>query len=256
MPIGTAAPTQEELNLIPHHFIGSRSIHDPEYNAGMYAREASELVSELFRTFDTLILVGGSTLYSQALLEGIDEMPDINPELRASLNSLWQYSGIEVLQEELLQADPEYYQIVDVANPIRLIRALEIIRSSGRTYTSFRQKSLKVRDYALISVVLSPEREDLYRTINLRCHEMLEAGLLAEVASLYPFRELKAVRTIGYTEYFDYMDGKTSLEEAGELFRQHTRNYAKRQLTWFRKQSESHPFATPDEAFAYISGKN
>lgn len=232
--IGVARPSQKELNSIKHHFIGHISIQD-NYNAGEYEVEAIEKINSLFQKYEKLVITGGSGMYIDAITKGMDNLPNVDKSIREELNELFKDNGITPLQEELMEKDIEYYNIVDKQNHIRLIRALEIIRQTGKTFTSFRTNPKKERDFKIKKFVLIRDREELIQRINQRVDIMVEEGLIEEASELYPFRDLNALNTVGYKELFKYFDNKISLEEAIEEIKINTRKYAKRQVTWFRK---------------------
>lgn len=235
--IGVARPSQKELNSIKHHFIGHISIQD-NYNAGEYEAEAIEKINSLFQKYDKLVITGGSGMYIDAITKGMDNLPNVDKSIREELNELFKDKGITPLQEELMEKDIEYYNIVDKQNHIRLIRALEIIRQTGKTFTSFRTNPKKERDFKIKKFVLIRDREELIQRINQRVDIMVEEGLIEEARELYPFRDLNALNTVGYKELFKYFDSKISLEEAIEEIKINTRKYAKRQVTWFRKDKD------------------
>lgn len=235
--IGVARPSQKELNSIKHHFIGHISIQD-NYNAGEYEAEAIEKINSLFQKYDKLVITGGSGMYIDAITKGMDNLPNVDKSIREELNELFKDNGITPLQEELMEKDIEYYNIVDKQNHIRLIRALEIIRQTGKTFTSFRTNPKKERDFKIMKFVLIRDREELIQRINQRVDIMVEEGLIEEARELYPFRDLNALNTVGYKELFKYFDNKISLEEAIEEIKINTRKYAKRQVTWFRKDKD------------------
>ncbi|MDD4545482.1 MAG: tRNA (adenosine(37)-N6)-dimethylallyltransferase MiaA [Bacteroidales bacterium] len=235
--IGVARPSQKELNSIKHHFIGHISIQD-NYNAGEYEAEAIEKINSLFQKYDKLVITGGSGMYIDAITKGMDNLPNVDKSIREELNELFKDNGITPLQEELMEKDIEYYNIVDKQNHIRLIRALEIIRQTGKTFTSFRTNPKKERDFKIKKFVLIRDREELIQRINQRVDIMVEEGLIEEARELYPFRDLNALNTVGYKELFKYFDSKISLEEAIEEIKINTRKYAKRQVTWFRKDKD------------------
>ena len=237
LQIGTAAPTEEELAAAPHHFIGNLSIHD-YYNVSMYEREAMQLIEDLFQKHDKLIVVGGSGLYIDALCYGIDELPDADERLRSEIKRRYAEEGIEYLQKEVARLDPEFYKVVDQNNHKRLQRALEVCLATGKTYSSQRTNKKKSRPFAIRKLVLNMERELLYERINKRVDLMMEAGLLDEVKSLLPFRELNALKTVGYTELFRYLDGAISLEQAVTDIKTNSRRYSKRQVTWFKRYDD------------------
>jgi tRNA dimethylallyltransferase len=247
MSIGTAKPTEAELAAVPHHLVGSHSIHEP-YNAGQFAREASAILASLFAQHDQVVLVGGSGLYVSALCDGLDQMPTIPPEVRQALNQRLATEGLASLQAELASMDPTYYAQVDRANPARVVRALEVIAATGQPYSSFRQKAPTDRPYQVLKLGLDLPRAELYARTDARVDAMLAAGLLAEVESLWAHRHLNALQTVGYTELFAHLAGEGSLAEAVALVKQHTRQYAKRQLTWFRRDAATRWFHPGDWA--------
>jgi tRNA dimethylallyltransferase len=235
--IGTAKPSDEELAAAEHFFINSLSITEG-FTAGDYEVQALELLSKLFDKHDYVLLVGGSGLFIKAVCEGFDEFPDTEPGIREQLNKEFEENGIINLQERLKVADAVYYSQVDVNNPQRLIRALEIFESTGQPYSSFRKSSINKRPFNIVKLGLTLPREKLYQRINYRVDEMVKMGLIDEVKSLLPYRHLNALNTVGYSELFAYFDGKTDLNKAIELIKQNTRRFAKRQLTWFGKDKE------------------
>lgn len=237
LAIGSAPPSPEELAAVPHHFIGHLSIAD-HYSAGEFETAALGLADSLFEQNDTLVFVGGSGLYMKALLEGFDSMPDIRPEVREELNNEFRQSGLETLVKELLTNDPEYYEKVDTKNPQRVIRALEVIRSSGKTYTSFRKEKKRALNFEPLKIGLELDREVLYERINKRVDQMVEAGLEAEVSSLVDYRDANAMQTVGYKEFINYFDQVYDRETAIAEIKKNSRRYAKRQLTWFRRDPE------------------
>lgn len=239
MSIGTAKPSAEELAAAPHHFIDSHSITE-DINVGSFEQQGLALLEELFKTHDSVVMVGGSGLYIKAICEGFDELPDIKASVRDLLNQELIENGIQYLQEKLKVADPVYYERVDLQNPQRLIRALEVFESTGRPYSTFRKADLKPRPFDMLKIALNMPRERLYDRINLRVDMMMNDGLLKEVESLLPYRSLNALNTVGYSELFDYLDGHGTLEQAVDLIKQHTRNFAKRQITWFKKDPGFH----------------
>ena len=247
MNIGTAKPTLEELKQAKHHFIDTLSIHD-EYNVGEYERDAGVLLKELFQKHDTVIMAGGSGLYIKAVCEGLDHFPKVDDKFRTELRQLVEEKGIEVLQEELKELDPVYYNEVDLQNPQRVIRALEICRGTGKAYSSFRTSTDAERPFKTTKIAIKWEREQLYDRINRRVDLMLEAGLEQEAKSLFPFKHLNSLQTVGYKEWFDYFDNKTDREEAIRLIKRNTRRYAKRQMTWLRRESDIHYFEANDLA--------
>lgn len=234
MNIGTAKPTEEELEAAPHHFISHLSIHQP-YSVGDFERDALACLDQIFKTHDTAIMTGGSGLYIKAVCEGLNVFPEVPETIRNEVQHLYERNGITALQDELKQADPDYFTEVDVNNPARLLRAVAVCRAAGRPFSSFRNQPLDPRRFQPVYVQLDWPRNVLYERIDQRVLQMMEMGLENEARHLYPYRHLQALQTVGYQELFDYFDSKTNLEEAVQLIRQHSRNYAKRQLTWFRR---------------------
>jgi tRNA dimethylallyltransferase len=237
MSIGTAKPNTQELAAAPHHFINSHSINQ-EVSVGTFEKEAIQKIEELFQKHDVLVMVGGSGLYVNAVLYGFDEIPKADESIRNKLNQQFIEEGIETLQQQLLELDPVYYNEVDIRNPLRVIRALEVCICSGKPYSSFRKTENKARNFEVTLIGLDIEREKLYEKINQRVDLMMEEGLLEEVKSLQEHQHLNALKTVGYTELFKYLNNECSLPEAVEKIKQNTRNFAKRQLTWFRKNEE------------------
>ncbi len=235
MKIGTAPPSPEQLALVKHYFIFSHSVTQC-YNAGKYEVDALALLDKLFLDHDHLVMVGGSGLYADALCYGLDDLPEADYELREELNRRLKEEGIESLRRELKILDPESYSTMDIANQRRIIRALEVTIATGRKFSSFKSGIKKVRPFKIERIFMSLPREELYRRINLRVDKMFDNGLVEEVRALTPYRELPALRTVGYREIFDYFDGLTSLDEARELVKRNTRHYAKRQMTYWRKE--------------------
>jgi tRNA dimethylallyltransferase len=234
MKIGTATPSEEELKRVPHHFIGNLSIHD-YYSCGKYEIETLQKCDELFKKHDTLVMTGGSMLYIDAICNGIDEMPDIDEELRNSLWERYEKEGIESLRQELKILDPEYAQKVDPKNGKRIIHALEICLQAGKPYSEIRKNQKKERPFEIQKIGIYREREELNHRINLRVDKMFEQGLYEEALGLYPFKHLNSLNTVGYKELFAHFDGQCSLEEAKEKIKTDTRRYAKKQMTWFKK---------------------
>lgn len=232
--IGTAPPTPEQLAEIKHYFIFSHSIFD-HYTAGKYELEALSLLNELFENHNTLIMAGGSGLYIDALCKGIDDFPATDLVLRKDLCERLKEEGLEKLRLELESLDPESYNIIDKANPQRVIRALEVCIATGKKFSSFKTASAKKREFEIEYVVTDISRDALYDRINKRVDKMMENGLLKEAQSLYEHKDLTALKTVGYKELFDFIDGKFSLDEAVNMIKQDTRRYAKRQVTWCKK---------------------
>jgi tRNA dimethylallyltransferase len=249
MSIGTAKPDAEELAAAKHYFIDSHSI-DQLFSVGDFEKEGLALLDELFKRHDVIILVGGSGLYIKALCEGFDDIPRADEGVREQLNNELAEKGILPLQEELKSVDPVYYNEVDINNPQRVIRALEVFRSTAQPFSSYRKAKTNTRPFNCIKIALDLPREVLYNRINTRVDVMIAQGLVEEVRALLPYRHLNALNTVGYSELFDHFDGKTNLNTAVELIKQNTRRFAKRQLTWFRKDKGMH-WLTPDE----VTGK-
>ena len=237
MKIGTAKPPEDELKKIPHHFIGHLSILD-SYDAGRFVSDTLQLLEELFIKHDIIFLTGGSGLFIKGVTDGFDELPPADPEIRKQLTEQFEKEGIESLQKILEEKDPDYYAVVDRKNPHRLIRALEVCIVTGRPYSSLRKNEHVERPFHSIKICLSTDKEKLYQAINVRTEKMFADGLVDEVKTLLPYRNRNALQTVGYRELFSYFDGKISLQEAKELIQQNTRYYAKRQLTWFRKDQD------------------
>ena len=251
--IGTAKPSIEEMQGLKHHFINSHSVKE-EYDVGKYEADALALLEKLFKEKDIIILTGGSGLYIKAVCEGFDEMPEVKEGLREELNRQYAENGLEPLVKELEELDPDYAAEVDVDNPQRVIRALEVIKSAGKPYSSFRKQSKKVRPFDILKIGLVREREELYERIDRRMDEMLSQGLLKEATALYEYKNKYALQTVGYQELFDFIDNKYDYSEAVRLLKRNSRRYAKRQLTWFKKDKEIkwfHPHEE-DELINYI----
>ena len=234
MTIGTAVPSDEEMKEIPHHFIQNISIQE-SYSVGQFERDALKKLHELFKKYDTVIMVGGSGLYVDAVVKGLDDFPEIDPSIRDVLNSRLKEEGIKNLQQQLKQLDFESYKTIAVNNPHRLIRALEICIGTGKTYSSFKNRPKKIREFESIKVGLSANREVIYDRINLRVDLMINAGLINEAKHLLQFKELNALQTVGYRELFSYFNGNCTKNEAIEEIKKNTRRFAKRQITWFKK---------------------
>ncbi|MCC6838354.1 MAG: tRNA (adenosine(37)-N6)-dimethylallyltransferase MiaA [Bacteroidia bacterium] len=237
MSIGTAKPTQEEMQGITHYFIDSHSISE-DFNVGKYEADAIQLLEKLFKETNLVLLVGGSGLYVDAVCNGLDELPEANENIRKQLEETYQKNGITALQEQLKELDPDYYAQVDLNNPQRLLRALEVCLSTGKPYSKQRTGAKKERNFNCIKIGLNTDREELYNRINQRVDMMMQQSLLEEVKQLLPYKNKNALQTVGYKELFDHLEGKISLNEAVELIKQHTRNFAKRQLTWFRRDEQ------------------
>ena len=238
LKIGTCPPDDKQLEEVKHHFIYNKSIHD-KYNVGMYEDDAIEKITELFTDKDYLILVGGSGLYADSIMYGIDKFPKVSEEVRNNLRNAYKEQGIEFLQIEIKRLDPEYYSKVDLNNHVRLLRALELMKSTGKSFSSIRSGKKKNRDFNTTIINLECSREHLYTRINNRVEEILEKGLESEVYNLRHFKDLNTMNTVGYKEFIDYFENKISYDVAIEKIKQNTRNYAKRQITWFKKYSNS-----------------
>lgn len=234
MNIGTAKPTAEDLARAPHYFINSLSIAD-SYSVGDFERDALALLEQIYTKKEVAVLVGGSGLFIRALCEGLDTYPEVPLSIRQEVEKKLEEAGIEALQEELAQLDPFYYQQVDIKNPHRLIRAISVCRVSGQPFSSFQKQEKSVRPFEPIYILVELDREVLYQRINQRVDKMMEQGLLEEARLLYPFRENTALQTVGYQELFDFFSGECSLSDAVDLIKRNSRRYAKRQMTWFRK---------------------
>ncbi|MGC9352277.1 MAG: tRNA (adenosine(37)-N6)-dimethylallyltransferase MiaA [Mariniphaga sp.] len=245
LSIGTAVPSPEELAEIKHHFIHSHSILE-NYNASRYETEAIGLLENLFNIYDAVVMTGGSMLYIDAVCSGIDTMPDVDPELRNNLKTRLEEEGIESLRLQLKKLDPHYYSRVDLKNPARIVHALEISLMTGKPYSSFRTSPKKERPFTIIKTGLDCDRTELHRRINRRVDQMIEAGLEDEARKVYPLKNLNALNTVGYREFFACFDGEISKEKAIERIKRNTRRYARKQLTWFRKDPEMNWFH-PDE---------
>ena len=245
LQIGTAVPLHEEMQGIKHHFIGNLSIHD-YYNVSKFEIEVLELLKQLFKKNEYAILLGGSGFYINAVCKGIDELPDADESVRDKLNFEFSKNGIEYLQNKLKRLDPEFYTIVDKSNHKRLMRAIEVCVTTGKTYSSLRVNKITLRDFDIIKIGLNRDRPELFDRINNRVDIMINKGLVEEARSLFPFRKLNALNTVGYKELFEYFENKVSLEQTITNIKTNTRRYAKRQLTWFKKD-ESIKWFHPDD---------
>lgn len=243
--IGTAKPSPDQLSEVKHHFINNKSI-DELYGAGHYEKDAIALLKELFREHKIVFMVGGSGLYIDAVLYGVDEFDEVPAEVRQALNRRLEEKGLEVLLEQLKELDADYYNLVDKDNSQRVIRALEVCIHTGKPFSSFLGKGKQQRDFTAIKILVNTDRQQLYKKINDRVDEMMKQGLLDEVKSVIQYRDRNALKTVGYKELLDYLDEKTDLETAVDRIKQHTRNYAKRQITWFKNQDEFEEFEPTD----------
>jgi len=253
MEIGTAVPSDEELKKIPHHFIKTVSIHD-YYNVSKYESQAIALLEQLYKKHKVVILTGGTGLYIDAVCKGIDLMPDPDPKIRENLNRLFKEKGLDFLQQQLKIKDLEYYQTVDLNNPARIIRALEICEQTQKPYSSFRKTTAKNRDFKTIKIALNTDRSILYDRINRRVHLMIENGLIEEAKSLYTYKDLTALKTVGYQELFSAFSGEYSIEEGITRIQNSSRKYARKQISWIRRDSEYRWFEASqiNEIISYI----
>lgn len=256
MPIGTAQPSVGQLQAVEHHFIASHDLKD-NLSCGEYEVQALARLEQLFTTHDYVVAVGGSGLYVRALCEGMDDLPQADESLRAELNRRLTDEGVESLAAQLRELDPVYYEMVDRSNPARVVRALEVCLQTGRPYSEQRTGERRPRPFEIVKIGIDLPREVLYDRIDRRGDQMLADGLEAEARALYPYRALNALQTVGYREFFDYFDGRIGYDEAVELIKRNSRRYAKRQLTWFRRDSEIRWFAPDDDAaiIAHIDSK-
>jgi len=238
LPIGTAAPSEEQLQRVKHYFIGTHSIHD-YYSAAKFETDVLDLLeNELFLKQDTIVMTGGSMMYIDAACKGIDDMPNIDKHVRQNLMDRFQKEGLEPILAQLKDLDPEYHAQVDQKNYKRVIHGLEVCLMTGKTFSSFRQNSTKKRSFNMVKICLNRDRTELYQRIDQRVLEMMQQGLLEEARSLYPFRTLNALNTVGYKELFDHFDGTLTLDEAIVRIQFNTHKYARKQLTWFRKDTD------------------
>lgn len=246
MSIGTAKPNAQELAAVKHHFINEFSVIN-HITAANFEKLALGYLDEIFRSHDTAVVCGGTGLYIKALCEGLDDMPEVDEEIVADVQAQYEAHGMPWLLQAIREEDPEFYQVGEIQNPARLLRALSFIRSTRVSITNFKTGEKKERDFKIIKIGLELPREVLYKRIGTRVDAMMADGLLEEVKELYPLRRLKNLQTVGYSELFHYIDAQMSLSEAIEKIKQHTRNYAKRQMTWFRKDKEIHWLSADDK---------
>ncbi|MDG1277376.1 MAG: tRNA (adenosine(37)-N6)-dimethylallyltransferase MiaA [Algoriphagus sp.] len=237
MNLGTAKPTSEELKSVPHHFINSRSIEE-DYDVKQFEQDAITLLEQLFAKKNVVIMTGGSGLFADAVVNGLDEMPTIDSRIREQVIKDYQEKGIAFLQSEVQKMDPDYFEMVDQLNPQRLMRALEVIRGTGKPFSSFRIKKKADRPFKVIKIGLERPRPELYERIERRMDQMIQAGLFDEADALFGKRHLNSLQTLGYTEIFDFLEGKYDRAEAIRLLKRNSRRYAKRQLTWFKKDPD------------------
>ncbi len=254
LKIGVARPSEEDLAKVKHYMIANKSIYD-YYSAGKYELEVLDILKDIFKTKDTVLMVGGSGMYIDAVCKGIDALPDADPELRKQLTEKYEKEGIESLRFDLQKLDPQHYKIVDLNNSKRLLRAVEVCIQTGKTYTSFLSKPNKNRDFKILKIGLERNREELYERINKRVDLMIEAGLIEEAKQFLNDKDLNSLNTVGYKELFPYFDGKYNLEEAVRLIKRNSRRYAKRQITWFKRDTDYKWFHPSDKQviFDYIS---
>ena len=246
LKIGTARPTDEQIQAVRHYFVGTLGLDD-YYSASLFEQQVLQLLDQLFQTSDYALLTGGSMMYIDAVCDGIDDIPTIDEETRRLMKQRLADEGLEALCEELRRLDPEYYEIVDRQNPRRVVHALEICTMTGKTYTSFRRRERRQRPFRIVKIALNRPREELYERINRRVDQMMSDGLLDEARALYPKKELNALNTVGYKELFDYLDGRWPLEEAIERIKGNTRRYARKQLTWYKKDEQIRWFHPDDK---------
>ena len=254
LKIGTASPTIEQMRRVPHYFVGSLSLHD-YYSASLFEQQVLDILQREFEHSDYALLTGGSMMYIDAVCNGIDDIPTVDDATREALKARLSSEGLEPLVEELRRLDPEYYEIVDKQNPRRVVHGLEICLMTGKTYTSFRKREKKERPFRIVKIGLNRDREELYNRINQRVDQMMTDGLLDEAQRLYPMRHMNALNTVGYKEMFAYIEGTWTLEEAVERIKGNTRRYARKQLTWYKKDEQIRWFH-PDEIeqiYSYIS---
>lgn len=254
--IGVARPSEEELKEVPHHFIASHSVNE-DINAAFFEQYALQKVNELFRKHDLVIMVGGTGLYIKAFSDGLDEIPAVDEAIRKKIIADYDKKGMEWLQNEIKEKDTQFYAIGEIRNPQRLMRALEVIESTGRSILDFRKNNKTTRDFNIIKIGLELPKEELHQNINSRVDKMIAQGLVEEVRSLLRCKNLNALQTVGYSEIFEYLEGKMSLESAIDEIKKNTRQYAKRQMTWFRKDKEIKWFSpkNADEIFNYAKEK-
>ena len=246
IPIGTAAPTAEEQARVKHYFVATREL-DEDYNAGQYERDALALLDELFRTHEVVVMTGGSMLYADAVCYGLDDLPNIPDNIRTEVQRGYEQGGLEWLQREVQRLDPTYWNEVDRQNPARLAHCIELCRATGKSYSSLRTNSVKKRPFRIVKIELERPRAELYDRINRRVLQMIDDGLVEEAKAVYPKRHLNSLQTVGYRELFAYFDGEYDLPRAIELIQQNTRHYAKRQMTWFRRDTQIHRLNANDD---------
>ena len=251
MCIGTAVPNADELSKIKHHFIQNLCIED-NYSIGKFERDAIAKIKALHKNKKVVVMVGGSGMYIDAVCKGLDDFPPVPDSIREELNLRHQNEGLDALKEELMKLDPDYHELVDSSNPHRIIRAIEVCMVSGKPFSSFRKQQAKKRNFKTVKIILNREREELYSRINKRVDAMMTEGLLEEVKTLYDYKDCNALQTVGYKELFAYFDGEWDLETAIEEIKKNTRRYAKRQMTWFRRDTQN-VFFNPDKTSEIIA---
>lgn len=253
LPIGTAAPNKDEMKRVKHFFVGNLSITD-YYNASMFENDVMHLLDSLFAEKDVVLMSGGSMMYIDAVCNGIDDIPTVKEDIRQQVKTDFERDGLDAMRRRLEQLDPEYYAIVDKNNPKRIIHAVEICMSTGKTYTSFRTNKKKERPFKIIKIGVTRERVELYDRIDKRVDEMMAAGLHNEAQRMYPHRGLNALNTVGYKELFDYFDGKCTIDEAVFRIKYDTHKYCRKQLTWFKRDKETQWFSPEnvEEIIKYI----
>ena len=252
MSIATASPTKEQLNRIHHYFVGTLS-PDEYYSASRFEEEAISVIDELHQQHDTVVMTGGSMLYIDAVCRGIDDIPTIDQHLRNEIQEIYKEQGIDPIRNQLKLLDPVFYDQVDLKNPKRIIHALEICLMTGKPYSSLRTNSKKHRPFRIIKICFNRDREELYSRINERVDDMVRNGIIDEARGFYPLRHLNSLNTVGYKELFDYFDEKCTLDYAIDKIKQHSRNYARKQLTWFKKDKEIHWINLSDPSIDVIS---
>jgi len=251
LTIGTAVPEPQQLSAVPHHFIQHKSIHD-NYNASAYERDALMKIEKLFHKYNVVFMTGGSGMYIEAVCSGIDDMPDIEVDIRQRATQLLENEGKEALQKILKDVDPDYYHETDINNPARLIRGVEMYWQTGQPFSLFRKKNRRVRDFNIVRIALDMDRDQLHQRINQRVDIMMNCGLLEEAKEVFPLKGLVPLKTVGYQELFEYFEEKISLEDAIEFIKRNTRRYARKQLSWFRRNKETEWFH-PSEKEKIIS---
>lgn len=256
LSIGTAKPTPEEMDGVPHHFVGHMSIHE-EMNPGKFEQECLARLDSIFQKHNIAILTGGSGLYIKAVCDGMDEMPETGAEVREKINDAYQKNGLKWLQEKVQKADPDYYQQVDIHNPQRLIRALEVTEASGKPYSQFRKNKKVIRPFEVVKIGIERDRQTLYERINQRMDDMLTQGLLEEAQQFMDFRHINALQTVGYSEIYGFLEGRYDWDECIRLLKRNSRRYAKRQITWFKKDETVKWFEAVDipAILAYVAEK-